>query len=111
LEVLKRRISEQTADANAFKSTIRSDVDMVEMEITKLRNLMGARPSGALTLWEEFECMFLEVVSVTASQVSSASQQVEEAASSAARTVIQVFIPSLPGYFRVTPSQTTSTSN
>ena len=88
LEVLKRRISEQTADANAFKSTIGSDVDMVEMEIAKLRNLMGARPSGALTLWEEFERMSLEVVSVTASQVS-ASKQLEESASEAARTVVQ----------------------
>ena len=60
---------------------------MVEMEIAKLRNLMGARPSGALTLWEEFERMSLEVVSVTASQVS-ASQQLEESASSAARTAV-----------------------
>jgi hypothetical protein len=54
LEVLKRHISEQTADTNAFKSTIGLDVDMVEMEIAKLRNLMGVRPSGALPLWEEF---------------------------------------------------------
>jgi hypothetical protein len=80
-EVLKRRISEQTADANAFKSTIGSDVDMAEMQIAKLRNLMGARPSGALTSWEDFERMSLEVVTPTESQVLTS--QLKESAASA----------------------------
>jgi len=66
---------------------IGSDVDMVEMEIAKLRNLMGARPLGALPLWEEFELISLGVVSLTKHQVSVS--QLKESVASAACTVVQ----------------------
>ena len=56
LEVLKRRISEQTADADASKSTIGSDVDMVETEIAKLRNLRRSHIMGGIRMYVTRSC-------------------------------------------------------